>query len=266
MAKKSEIESRVEIGKRAVEAQTRLLHREFGRSRSEWKADGTRVTAADRAISEGLTRDLLAAFPGDQVFSEELDDPGGPLSVTAQFCWVIDPIDGTNNYAAGIPYCAISLALLENGIPVYGVVYDIARRVLIHGGPGFGAFDGDRPARVKPDAPHENSLIGFHSPTERELAPLGQPIIANFKIRGLGSATLHLAYTAIGLLDGVYDLNVKTWDIAAAVPIALAGGAEVHFLKTNPFPLREFDLKMKRFPYVAGNATVCARIKELVRM
>lgn len=254
---------RIEAAKRAVIAQAGLLHREFGRVRSEWKADGTRVTAADIAISEGITRALQAEFSGDQVFSEELAGADRPLPVTSRFCWVMDPIDGTNNYAAGIPYCAISLALLERGLPVYGVVYDLARKTLIHGGPGFGVWDGARPAQAKPDAPHSDSLIGFHSPVEKELAPLGQPIIANFKIRGLGSATLHLAYVAVGLLDGVYDLNAKTWDIAAAHALALAGGAEIHFLKANPFPMREFDLKMKRVPYLAGNAAVCARLREL---
>ncbi len=260
-----EIRQRIAVAKRAVRAQTGRLHRDFRRAPSEWKADGTRVTAADLAISEAILGELGAEFPGDQAFSEEQLGAAGPIPVTSRFCWLLDPIDGTNNYAAGIPYCAISLALLENGQPVYGVVYDMARQTLIHGGPGAGACDGRKRAHSRVEAPHANSLIGFHSPYDRTLVPQIEPVIQQFKIRGLGSSTLHLAYVGIGLLDGVLDHNVRVWDIAAAHAIALGGGAEIHYLRNNPFPLRRFDLDPPRIHYVAGNAAICARIEELLR-
>ena len=259
-----EMEQRIEAAKRAVQAQTTRLHRGFRRAKSTWKSDGTRVTAADLAISEAILRELHEQFPEDQGFSEELLNADQPIAATARFCWVLDPIDGTNNYAAGIPFCAISLALLEQGQPVYGVVYDMARRSLIHGGPGLGAFDGRKPAQARPEAPHANSLLAFHSPLDPTLAPRAVPVIQQFKIRGLGSSTLHLAYVGIGLIDGVLDFNVRVWDIAAAYPIALGGGAEVHFLKNNPFPLRQFDLAMPRIHYVAGNREICARLRALL--
>ena len=91
------------------------------------------------------------------------------------------------------------------------------------------------------------------------------PFLQQFKIRGLGSSTLHLAYVGIGLLDGLLDHNVRVWDIAAAHAIALGGGAEVHYLRNNPFPLRQFDLHMPRIHYIAGNGKVCARIRKLLR-
>jgi myo-inositol-1(or 4)-monophosphatase len=241
------------------------LHRDFRHAPSEWKADGTRVTAADVAISAAILGELGAEFPGDQGFSEEMPGAANPIPVTSRFCWVLDPIDGTNNYAAGIPSCAISLALLEDGQPVYGVVYDMARKALIYGGPGAGAFDGRKRAHCRGEAPHANSLIGFHSPYDRTLVPQIGPVIQQFKIRGLGSSTLHLAYVGIGLLDGVLDHNVRVWDIAAAHAIALGGGAEVRYLRHNPFPLRAFDLAASRIHYVAGNPAVCARLQQLLR-
>ena len=106
--------------------------------------------------------------------------------------------------------------------------------------------------------------IGFHSPYDKELVSQAAPIIEEFKIRGLGSSTLHLAYVGIGLLDGVVDHNVRVWDIAAAHAIALGGGAEVCYLKNNPFPLRQFDLGAPRIHYIAGNPEVCARVRELM--
>jgi len=143
-----EISARAIAARLAVEDQTAFLHSEFGRVESRWKSDGTRVTAADIAISERIFAALRARFPEDQFFSEELADAPDPIPVTARFCWILDPIDGTNNFALGIPHCAISLALAEHGEPIYGVVYDLSRRVLMHGGPGFGMHDGDRQTQV----------------------------------------------------------------------------------------------------------------------
>ncbi|MFT3870913.1 MAG: inositol monophosphatase [Nibricoccus sp.] len=261
----AELLSRIAAGKTVVLARTTLLHAEFGRAQSNWKHDGTRVTPIDIAISEAIVREITAQFPGDQIFSEELTVTDKPIAVTARFAWVLDPIDGTNNYAQGIPNCAISLALLENGLPVYGFVYDMGRRVLIQGGPGFGLFDGERPAQVKEAKLDKESLIGFHSPFDRKFAHHAQRIVENYKIRALGTSTLHLAYVAVGTLDGTIDHNVKIWDIAAAVALCLAGGGEVHFLNGEQFPMRQFDLKMPRIQYVAGGKNFCSRARELLR-
>jgi len=266
MSHSSELLARIEAGKRAVLAQTEFMHSEFGRVKSEWKYDGTRVTAADLAISANIFKDLAAQFPTDHLFSEELAESDAPIPLTQRFAWVLDPIDGTNNYATGIPYCAISLALLENGVPVYGVVYDMARRVLIHGGPGFGVRDGEREAQVKAAPPDNHSMLGFHSPYDKAFAHHATALVENFKLRGLGSSTLHLAYVAVGLLDATVDHNVRIWDIAAAVPLVWAGGGEVQFLNGEQFPMKTFNLKMNRIQFVAGNAAVCATLRALLKV
>ncbi len=259
-----ELSARIAAGRTAVLAQTELMHREFGRARSDWKSDGTRVTPVDIAISENIVRELSAQFPADEFFSEELTHSGAPIPLRATYAWVLDPIDGTNNYALGIAHCAISLALVRDGQPVYGFVYDMARRSLIHGGPGIGLWDGERPAHVKTSAPDAQSLVGFHSPYDKSLVPKVQSVIQQYKIRGLGSSTLHLAYVAVGILDATLDHNVKIWDIAAVVPLCLAGGGTVQFLNGEQFPMRQFDLKMGRIQYVAGNAAHCAKLRELI--
>ncbi len=260
----AELLSRIEAAKAAVLAETMLLHREFGRAESRWKGDGTRVTAVDIAVSENIFRSLRARFPEDQMLSEELPEGGLPIAVTSRFSWVLDPIDGTNNFALGIPYCAISLALVEDGEPVYGVVYDLSRRVLMHGGPGFGMFDGERQAHVAAEAPNPEMLIAFHSPNDKTLVPAADAVLAHFKIRGLGSATLHLAYVAAGLFGGTVDFNVKIWDLAAAIPLCRAAGGVVVFLNGEQLPIRVFDLKMGRIIYVAGSPAVATRLAALV--
>lgn len=259
-----EVLSRIEAAKKAVMAHTDLMHREFGRARSLWKSDGTRVTPVDLAISAGIQKQLLAAFPADQFFSEELVHEGDAIPVTAKYSWLLDPIDGTNNFALGIAHCAIALALLEDGMPIYGVIYDLSRKVLIHGGPGIGVWDGDKPVKARQEQPNTQALIGFHSPYDKKYAEEATRIIVNYKIRGLGSSTLHLAYVGAGILDGVVDHNVKLWDIAAALPIAWAAGAETRFLNGNPVPMRSFDLKMGRIQYIAGNKELCDHLQKTV--
>lgn len=261
-----ELLSRIAAAKKAVLAQTELLHREFGRAESKWKSDGTRVTAVDVAISENIFRELGAQFRDDQYFSEELAETDAPIPVTARFSWVLDPIDGTNNFALGVPHCAISLALCENGVPIYGVVYDLSRRTLMHGGPGFGMFDGDRETKVSRAAFSRETLVGFHSPFDKTLMPMAAGVLSQFKIRGLGTATLHLAYVAAGILDGCVDYNVKIWDLAAAIPLVQAAGGEVQFLNGDQIPMRTFDLKMKRIIYIAGSGEMCAKLKELMKV
>lgn len=252
-----ELLSRIAAAKRVVSSQADVLIAGFGKAESNWKGDGSRVTPVDIAISEAIQAKIEGEFPGDQFFSEELTKADAPIPVTSRFCWVLDPIDGTNNFALGIPYCAISLALLENGRPVYGVVFDYARRCLIDGGPGFGCFDNGKPVQVKSAEVNGQALLGFHSPHDKRFAAEGVALIERFKIRGLGSSTLHLAYVAAGLFDGTVDHNVKVWDIAAAVALCRGAGGELHFLNREVFPMREFDLKQARIRYFAGGAPIC---------
>jgi len=261
----AELTSRIAAAKRAVLAQTELLQKEFGRVESKWKSDGTRVTAIDIAISENIFRELRGQFPEDQFLSEELAETK-PITVSAAFVWVLDPIDGTNNFALGIPACAISLAICARGEPVYGVVYDLSRRTLIHGGPGFGVFDGERAVRVSTTPPNKESIVGLHSPNDKSLIPMAAGVLAQFKIRGLGSATLHLAYVATGVLDGCVDFNVKIWDLAAAIPLVRAAGGEVHFVNGEQLPMHQFDLKMKGIVYLAGSPAMCARLREAMKV
>jgi myo-inositol-1(or 4)-monophosphatase len=260
----SEIEQRIVAAQQAVMAETALMHREFGRAKPEIKHDGTKVTPIDIAISKHIQDAITREFSDDQFFSEELTPTETPVPVTSRFCWVLDPIDGTNNYAGGIIYCAISLALLENGTPVYGVVYDMARRILIHGGPDRGVWDGEKSIKPREAAPDRHSLIGFHSPVDKTHAEEGKRLIEKFKIRGLGSSTLHLAYAAIGLLDGVVDHNNKVWDIAAACALLAEAGVEIHYLENSPFPMREFTLKAPRIQYVAGNAAMVRELRSAI--
>jgi myo-inositol-1(or 4)-monophosphatase len=181
VANNSETDLRIAVAKQAVMAETALMHDQFGHATPVIKHDGTKVTPVDIAISEHIQAALLRQFPGDQFFSEELVFTDVPVPLTSRYSWVLDPIDGTNNYAKGIIYCAISLALLEHGTPVYGVIYDMARRLLIHGGPGRGVWDGDKPAHARAGGPDGQSMVGFHSPVDKGHAEGGKEAPREFQ-------------------------------------------------------------------------------------
>ena len=259
----SELAERIEVAVGAVRAQTEYLHREFGKAEYRLKGDGTRVTLADETISRNIQARLAARFPGDQFFSEELTDTEKPVPVRSRFSWLLDPIDGTNNFILGIPHCAIALALLEGGQPKYGVVYDHSRRTLTHGGPRFGLRESDDPF-VSLERPGHEVLIGFHRPNDPQLVSMAAAILSRYKIRGLGSATLHLAYVATGLLDGAVDFNLKSWDLAAAIPLCAATGVDIRFLNGDVFPMTVFDLNMRRIIYVAARPPLCAELVSLM--
>ncbi len=261
----TELSSRIQAGRQAVQAQVGFLHDQFGRAASHWKHDGSRVTDADLAISGAIFEELGRRFPGDDLFSEELSVGSSPLPRKGEWSWVLDPIDGTNNYALGVPVTAISLGLLRDGEPVYGFLYDLGRRSFFHGGPGQGVWDGD--VRLQPQfgrsGRHER-IIATHSPVDERYLPLISTILTKYKLRGFGSGALHLTYASLGMIDVCMDFTVKVWDIAAAAAIARETGAPMHFLATSPFPLQQFDLKMKPVPYCAGSPEAMAEIVPLV--
>ena len=127
-------------------------------------------------------------------------------------------------------------------------------------------FYGDRATAVSTAAPTLETIVGFHSPSDKALIPAAEAILTNFKIRGLGSATLHLAYVAAGLFGGAVDFNVKIWDIAAAIPLCRAAGGEVIFMNGEQLPMKVFDLKMKRIVYAAGAPVMARRLAGLMTL
>lgn len=257
-----ELKERIEAGRSVVTAQVDLLHREFGRAKSHWKHDGTRVTPIDLEITERVFTGLEMVFPDDDFFSEEGDPDTGPIEARARFAWMLDPVDGTNNYALGVPMVAISLALLVDGEPVYGFIYDFGARRLYHGGPGRGLWQDDEPIERRAPGETKEPIIALHSPIDEKHLPLVLAILRGHKIRAHGSGALHLTNVALGRIDGCLDYTIKTWDIAAATALCRESGIELIFFEQSPFPVRSFDVRMKPIPYMAARPDLMQDLKE----
>jgi len=235
---------RVNAARVAVRNQVPFFCRQLGKVASEWKADETRVTFADFAISEQIIRELRRFFPEDFYLSEESGLVDEEVELKSKYTWLLDPVDGTNNYALGIPFCAISLALLKEGQPVFGLLYDGCRDELLEGGPGHSLrANGSRLVPQRRPFEPKSGIIGLHFPLPVPTAEALFPLLRSYRVRSLGSAALQIAYVATGKLDGVLDERVKVWDIAAAVALLEAAGCPYRFLGSGPFPLRQFSLE-----------------------
>lgn len=256
-----QLRHRINAGRVAVKAQTAFFGRQFGQVASEWKADDTRVTFADFAISENVFAALRRDFAEDDYCSEEANPLDEVLTLAAGFAWVIDPIDGTNNYALGFPVCAISLALLHDGMPVYGFIYDYSTDALLEGGAGFGLQRNQKTMNRDRMAADAQTMLGLHFPIDLELLDKLKPLLAKYRVRCLGSGALSAAYVATGYLTGVVDFRVKVWDIAAAYALCAGAGVAFRFLEASPFPLRAFHPQMDFCPYLAGTEAVCEELQ-----
>ena len=255
------IARRMSAGLMAVRARTSYMHEHFGKAESMWKHDGTRVTAVDLAISKTIFEELRKRFPEDQYFSEETDPGIAPVPMNAPFAWIIDPVDGTNNYALGVPVCAISLALLEHGVPVCGFVYDLGSRTLVHGGPGIGLFADGAPIARHPAPTGDTKIVAMHSPIDARHMPIVTEVLQRYKLRAYGSGALHLTYVALGRIDACLDFTVRVWDIAAAWAFCQVTGVDAWFINGDVFPMRVFDLHMKPIRYLAAPREVVEELR-----
>jgi len=260
-----ELAKRIEKAREVVRAVIPFFQENFGKVESHWKRDGTRVTSADLEISRRIQNFITTAFPSDDFCSEEdLPAPNeASRALRSRFAWVLDPVDGTNNFARGIPLCAISLALLENGFPVYGVLYDHAQKSLLEGGKTVPLSRDGVPVKTENPAYTANSIISFHFPLSPKEARELEPFTTVNAVRCQGSAALNLAYNAFGAIDGSVDYNTKIWDIAAAAALLGASGRALIFREKPAFPLREVCAEMPRLRWVAGTPSFLARAREV---
>jgi myo-inositol-1(or 4)-monophosphatase len=238
-----------------------IVRDHFGKVLRQTKRHAEAVTEADRASQRHIVAGLRKRFPGDGMVGEENEtgdaitfDCPDPLGRN----WVIDPLDGTNNFVAGLGNFAVAIGLLEAGRPVLGVVYDVTRDLLYAAAKGHGAWLGDRPLHVLQTPPEDSSLIMLTSSiTDEQGKAPAYPMIwftqTNWKIRMLGTAAIEAVQVAAGVAHGAVTVNGKLWDAVAPAAIVLEAGGLVTGLRGQPiFP---FDLRGysgARVPYLAA--------------
>lgn len=187
------------------------------------------VTSADHLSQRIITECIKATFPDDTVFGEESDTPSPPLS--AERLWIIDPIDGTTNYAHHVPHFSISIAFAKKGTVECGVVFDPSMNELFSAVRSMGAVCNGLPVSVSKTEALTQSVIGTGFYYERgrimrkTLSTIEQLLTSNIQgIRRMGSAALDLCYVACGRYDGYFEYRLSPWDFAAGVLIVQEAG------------------------------------------
>jgi myo-inositol-1(or 4)-monophosphatase len=233
------LESRVAID--AARSAGHLLKSEL-RSRRQitYKGSPTNlVTEMDARAERLVLGRLAAAFPDDAVLSEE----AGARPGRSGRRWIVDPLDGTTNYAHGIPIFAVSIALEEAGHVIVGVVYDPNQDELFVAERGAGAFVNDERLAVSSTAVLDESLLATGFPyniretPDNNLAEYAAFSVCAQAVRRLGSAVLYLAWLAAGRFDGYWELRLGPWDVAAGSLLVEAAGGQVTDLRGGPLDL-----------------------------
>ena len=217
------------------------------------------VTEVDRQAEQAIIRVLRKAYPNHGILAEESGARTGD-----EYCWIIDPLDGTTNFLHGFPQFAVSIALRNQGRIEQGVVYDPLRQELFTATRGSGAQLNNRRIRVSRLTGLEGALLGTGFPFKMQeyldayLAMFRSLFMDTAGIRRAGAAALDLAYVAAGRLDGFWEIGLKPWDMAAgALLIQEAGGIVGDFAGGHTF--------LDSGNVAAGNPKVFAAIIRAIR-
>ena len=220
------------------------------------------VTEVDVAVERRFRAFIAERFPGHAILAEELGgpEPGSP----ARHCWIYDPIDGTTNFAHGLPIFCASLALEIDGVLSVGAIYDPTREELFTAERGGGAYlNGRRLAVTHADVLIDALLCtGFHYDVhhsgEAVLELFGAFVRRARAVRRLGSAALDLAYVAAGRLDGFWEDLLKPWDVAAGALMVQEAGGVISALDGQAFDVRKARI-------VAANPALHPQLLEVIR-
>ena len=216
----------------------------FGETTVAYKADDSVVTEADLAIQDHILTGIARAYPDHAVCAEETQSESHtfPERTDARYCWAIDPIDGTRNYASGLPCFSTSLALLDAGRPVVGVVLEHNLGLLYAAAQGSGTTCNDAPIHVEEVPEGSDMLVGFPSSKDQLTVDVLRDWVPRPGLIGrtLGSTALQLALVASGALTATFSKRSKIWDIAAGVLlVSEAGGCSTDISGANRM---SFDL------------------------
>ena len=232
------------------------------------------VTEADRATQRHIVAGLRRRFPDDGIIGEE-NETGDAITFECEHPagrnWVIDPIDGTNNFISGLGNFAVCIGLLDGGMPVLGVVYDVTRDHMYVAARGEGAWLGNKRLAALDTPLGDSSMLMMTSNLldARGRCPewacrwLGQTV---WKTRILGSAALEAVYVAAGVAHGAVTVNGKLWDAAAATAILLEAGAVVTSLSGErifPFDLAHYG--GAKVPFLAAGPAAHPALLQQIR-
>ncbi len=201
-----------------------------------YKDDSSPVTIADKKIESFLREEITKAFPDHGILGEEF----GENTYNSEYCWVIDPIDGTKNFAAGINSFATLIALCKNDIPIIGCVSAPAMNKIWIGGQGIEARVNGMPIKTRDCSKLSEAWVSFthYNMFNEGLWGKVQEIEERSQVSVLGNDAIAFALLAEGRLDLVVERDLKPWDFCAIIPLIEAAGGYVSDLEGKPITLK----------------------------
>ena len=268
-----ELKRYLEIATDAAKEGGKILFKHWGKLTQIYNKaiQGDLVTVADKESEKVIISYLEQACPTHAILSEEV----GMLAKNSESCWVVDPLDGSTNYAHQFPFSAVSIGLLFQEKPIVGVVFNPMHGEMFQGAQGLGATLNGIKIHVSKVNTLQDSLLVSGFPYDRRENPDNNYAEFCFLtnqtqgVRRLGSAALDLAYVAAGRFDGYWERGIKPWDIAAGIVLVQEAGGRVsgydltsvdvttdRLLATNNLiheSLSEELLKAKKYHFIPNN-------------
>lgn len=244
----------------AREAGKIQLHH-FGQPQSvTYKGEFDPVTEVDRLCDEAIQKTIRQTFPDHDILTEEtpFQEKGSPWR------WIIDPIDGTTNYARGFPFFSVSIGLEFEGEITLGVVYQPVLNELFMAEKGKGAFLNEKEIIVSKTEQMRRSFLATGFPYDVQKNPdhylryFREFIRQSLAIRRPGSAAIDLAYVAAGRFDGFWELRLKPWDMAAGILLITEAGGKVTDPEGRPFDIYSGGL------LIASNGQIHEKMLEVI--
>ena len=252
------IDDIIKISKEAGE----LIRNAFGKTHSvEFKTNELNlVTETDKAAEKLITNFIRKKYPSHSILAEE----GSNTTSTSEYLWVIDPLDGTTNFAHGLPIFSVSIGLQKNSETVAGVVYDVDREIIYSAEKNSGSFANDARINVNKNENLGHSMLvtGFPYNIKENPDKCYERFIELLKnaraIRRLGSAAIDFCYVANGVFEGFWEVSLHPWDICAGKLIVEEAGGLVTDFEGN-----KIDIHSKRI--LATNGHIHQKMIDVMR-
>ena len=239
------------IAEQAIRQAGQLLVERMGQFTAREKSPKDLVTDVDMAAQRVIEEQLKSAFPTHAFLGEEDDGqqadsrsmPAGESWIASQeYCWIVDPIDGTTNYVHQVPFFSVSIALWHYGQPLCGMVLDPLRDELFSASTGQGVTLNGQAISVSATEELQQSLVAVSFPPQIENEALEvrrfqQALRRCQAVRRMGSAALNLSYLAAGRLDGYWASSVQPWDVAAGILFVREAGGMVTAIDGGEFQI-----------------------------
>lgn len=240
-----------------------ILLDKLGKITVSKKGDINLVTEADLASEKHILEKIRSRYPKHSILAEESGESLAVVDGDTRWKWIIDPLDGTTNYAHGYPCFCVTIALEHDGEIVVGVTYDPTRNETFSAEKGQGASLDNKRIRVSDTEKLSESLIvtGFpYDIAQREnfAGHLTQMLLRSRGIRRDGSAAIDMAYVACGRFDGFWEEGLNPWDVAAGLLFIQEAGGRVSYYDDTPFSIYAP-------PICASNGLIHAEMLEILR-